>query len=318
MTAPRLAAAMLCFAAALAAQTPAPRAVDGRVMRGSARGRVPVPDRWVVLHRVGADSEGPIDSARTAADGSYRLRYRPFGASDAVYFVATMYDGIAYLSSPLKAPRVTGLDAEIDVFDTTSTGIALHERGRHVLISSPRAGGVREVYEVYELENGDLRTLVPGGANRPSWTAPIVASATRFHAQQGEISPAAVVAADGKVDVFAPFAPGVKQLAFSYDLPPSAFPLALPPARDTLVLEVLLEEPGASATGVGLRKVSDQMVEGRRFTRYLSPNAPPDARVRILAPTSPATSTPLAVLGLVVVLAGMMAVGLYRGLRPDS
>ena len=45
---------------------------------------------------------------------------------------------------------------------------------------------------------------------------------------QGDISAAAVTYVDGVVNVFAPIAPGIKQLSFSYSLPANAFPLNCP------------------------------------------------------------------------------------------
>ena len=117
-------------AAPLAAQQTEQRIVEGRVMRASESALAPAPGAWVVLHRVGRDRQGPVDSARTDARGAFRIRYRADGDESAVYFLATMHDGIAYLSSPLRAPRVSGADAEIDVYDTASTGIALRWTAR--------------------------------------------------------------------------------------------------------------------------------------------------------------------------------------------
>ena len=315
MTAARLAAACVLVTGMAAAAQNGPRVVQGRVVRPGANGARPVAGAWVVLHRVGSDTSGPLDSTRTRADGAYTIRYRAFGPADAIYFVATKHDGIAYLSSALKGARVSGADAELTVFDTTSHGVVLHVRGRHVIVFTPRADGSHEIFEVYELANDAAFTLVAGGAAAPAWTAPLPGAATDFRPEQGDVSAGAMVASKGRVEVFAPFAPGLKQITFSYRLPASAFPLTLPPAPDTAVLEVLLEEPGSIASGAGLRAIGPQTVDRRQFSRFLSPNAPPAAAVTITAGAPPRSRVRYAVFGLVIAVAGAMLIALFLGLR---
>ena len=105
------ASALLLLPAAAAAQAPLPQAplpqgttaapaqaaapsgsrtVAGRVVRPGVEAFEPVSGTWVTLHRVGRDRAGPLDSARTASDGSYRFGYTPSGAPDAIYFVSAM------------------------------------------------------------------------------------------------------------------------------------------------------------------------------------------------------------------------------------
>lgn len=315
MSAWRGVACAMLAAAPLAAQTGDARVVAGRVLRPGATGMIPVPGAWVVLHRVGHDRQGPVDSARSGANGAYRIRYRADGDENAVYFLATMHESIAYLSSPLTKPVVTGDDAEIDVYDTTSSGITLRERGRHVIALAPSPDGSREMIEVYELSNDARRTLVPAGAGRSTWSAPLPAGASDVHAEQGDVSPDALAVVSGRVEVLAPFAPGMKQVGFTYRLPANAFPLSLPAARDTLVLEALLEERGATAAGAGLKRVDDQTVGGHHLARYLAPNAPPTAPVIFTAGRAPASHGPGAALGLVAIMVAMMAGALTVGLR---
>ena len=320
MTAARLAAACALAAAVLVAWSAAAaqngaRVVEGRVIRPGAAGPAPVAGAWVVLHRVGPDTAGPLDSVRSRADGSYTIHYRAFGSAQAVYFVATKYDGIAYLSSALSGPRVAGADGDLTVFDTTSSGVTVHERGRHVIVFAPEADGGRNVMEVYELANDADRTLVPGGAGRPAWSAPLAPGAADFRAEQGDVSTGGMSAGQGRVEVYAPFAPGLKQLSFSYRLPKNAWPLTLPAARDTLVLEVLLEETSGSATGGGLRAQGPQLVQGRTFLRFLAPNAPPQSAVVIAPGAAPHSRMTYAVLALVLAIAGAMLIALFAALR---
>ncbi len=300
--------------AAAQATSSAFRTVTGRVVRPTMSSVVSVSNSWVVLHRVAPDTSRPIDSVRTNANGAFRIRFRPVGNMGAIYFLATRWQGIAYFSPPLRTTGVAE-SAVLTVFDTTSSGLALRERGRHVIVFAPRGDGSREVVEVFELANEGARTRVPAGAGRASWSAALPKAALDFRAGQSDISAESIVGSAGKVEVFAPFAPGVKQVSFTYRLPKGSFPLALPPASDTLVLEVLLEEPGATAKGAGLRAMESVTVDGRRLQRWLSPNAPALAPVRIAARGASGRRVPLAVGGLMIALTVTILIALVVGLR---
>src|SRR5256885_1702305 len=123
------------------------RTVEGRVQLAEAKGPVVVPGTWVVLHRVGTDQSAPLDSMRASGEGHFRFRYTPFGSEDAIYFVSTTFRGIAYFSSPLRNPVVQGGDADLLVYDTTTSTSKLGVAGRHVVVSAPR-NGRREVAEI--------------------------------------------------------------------------------------------------------------------------------------------------------------------------
>src|SRR6266705_6686215 len=92
--------------------------VSGRIVRPGAQRMNPVSGAWVVLHRVGPDRAGPLDSVRSDSRGRYSFRYLRTGSQDAVYFVSASYDGIAYFTLPLAEGRVSGDDGEVTVFDT--------------------------------------------------------------------------------------------------------------------------------------------------------------------------------------------------------
>ena len=297
----------------LSADAPS-RRVAGRVVRPAAKALTPVPGAWVTLHRVGGDSAGPLDSMRTAADGRYAFRYRPFGAENAIYFVSASYGGIAYFTPPLRGSDVTGEDAEVTVFDTSSAPTGLGVRGRHVIVAARDSTGWRTVIEVYELSNDSAYTLVGGGnGDRPTWSTVLPAGAQRFRVGQGDVSPEAVTFDSGRALVHAPFAPGLKQLSFSYALADSRFPLSLPIGRETTVLEVLVEEPTAGASAPRLAEVSPVSVEGRSFKRFLGQDVPSNAVLTVTVPATPPRSRrPALIVGLLGVLSAAMLVALAR------
>jgi hypothetical protein len=282
-----LGAALLTARAPVGAQqvdTAAPRRVSGRIIRGTRDGPVAIARSWVVLHRVGPDRAGPLDSMRTTATGGFEFRYRASGNPDAIYFVSTQYGGIAYFSSALRLPVVSGDDAMITVFDTTSGPVAIKLAGRHFIVGAPQPGARRPVGEVLDLENDSTVTRVGGTAN-PTWTAHTPSGAVSFELNpDGDIAASAVSRRSSDIELFAPLAPGIRQLAFTYQLPPGAFPLVVPVERSTGLLEVLVQEPSARVTGAGLAEVAPVTTEGRTFRRFLAQDVAANAIARIEIP----------------------------------
>ena len=293
----------------------APRAVAGRVVRpvaGRAEEPRPVPGVQVVLHRIGADGAGPLDSLRTGRDGRYAFRYRRSGAAEAVYIVSAEHDGIAYFAAALRDEIVSGDDAEIVVFDTTSAPLPIAVRARHVVLSAALEGE-RQVLEIYELSNDTLFTLVPGARERAVWTAIVPAPAHDFAvpADLG-IAQTSLQLVDGRVLLFAPFTPGIRQVAFSYRIPVDSFPLRMPIERATLALEVMLEEPAASALAPGLAETDPVSVEGRTFRRFVASDVPENAVLVIDAPAAPPASRALPIAITLIAIGTVMLLVLAR------
>jgi hypothetical protein len=273
-----------------------------------------MPGVMVTVHRVGPDTAGALDSARTDAGGRYTIRYRRFGSDEAVYFAAALHHGIAYFSSPLRGVRASADDAEITVFDTTSGPVTLTVQGHHIVVSAPKPDGGRDIVEVYELSNDTTVTLVGRDSLAPIWSAPIPHDATGFVAGQGDVSPVTLARRGDRVTFAAAFGPGVKQLSYSYTLPPRAFPLTFAHERLTGVFEVLLEEPGAQVRAAGLRSMGEVTTQGRRFKRFLAQTAPQGETVRIDVPVTTAGTRTKVLVGVAVAIALAMIATLARAL----
>ena len=293
---------------------PTPAVVSGRVVIPSPQKEVPVAGIFVTVHRVGSDSAGPLDSVRTDARGRYTVHYTRFGSEDALYFAAAVYRGIAYFTSPLRGERTEGDDAEITVFDTTSRPVTLTIQGHHVVVSAPDANGAREIVEVYELSNDTTATLVPRDSLSPIWSASLPAEATDFSPGQGDVAASALTRRGNRVELFAPFGPGVKQLSFSYALRGRAFPLHLTLERQTSVLEVLLEEQAAQARGPSLRAQGSVSTQGRTFKRFLAQGAPAGETIRIDVPTTAGATRVNVLIALAVVIVLAMSAALWLAL----
>ena len=294
---------------------PAPNAsaastVSGRVERPHLRTLAPVGGVWVTIHRVASDTAGPLDSMRVGADGRFHFRYSRAAKPDAIYFVSALYDGIAYFSRPLASGHVTGDDAAIVVFDTTSIHFPLPTKGRHVIVSTPSVDGSREVVEAYEIANESDQTLVSSDDAHPTWTAPLPPGVTNIQVGESDVSAAAISAERGRVHVTAPFAPGLKQLSFSYRLPQSSFPLHVPVEQATEVIELLLEEPKAQGRGANLKPVAPATLQNRVFQRYLGADAPAGSSIEIDVPVIRAAASVRVYWEIAGALAALMIAGL--------
>ena len=288
--------------------------VSGHVFSPGLKTDVPVAGVMVTLHRVGTDSSGPVDSSRSDAAGRYALHYKRPVTDEAVYFAAAVYRGIAYFSTPLKSQRATGEEGEITVFDTTSHVVDLHVRGHHVVVSGPRPDGLRNIVEVWELSNDTTVTVVGRDSLTPVWTGLLPGAATNFAGGEGDVSPGALTARGDRVALLAPFGPGIKQISYSYTLPPNVFPLSIALETPTVVLEVLAEEPGAQVVGAGLRSMPAATTGGRTFKRFLAQDVAAGSQVRVTVPVTAEGTRVKVLISVAALIALAMAGALTRAL----
>lgn len=298
----------------LVAQTlPGTRRVTGRVVRPAGDSMPGLANTWVVLHRVGSDRAGPLDSMRTGRDGRFSIRYAPAGSSDAIYFVSAEHDGIAYFSPPVDTGAAV-YETELAVFDTTSAPVPIHVRGRHIVVAAPDEDRRREIVEVYELANDSSVTRVAAG-DVPVWAGTLPDAARDVRLGQSDLSADAIRTDSGRVRLFAPLAPGLKQLSLAYRLEPGAFPLAIALDAEAGLLEVLLEEPNATAVAPGLTRADPVSVESRTFNRFLAQEVASGGVLRIEVPGVGFASRRLWVIAIVTSVAAAMTLVLLRTAR---
>ena len=299
---------------------PEARVVEGRVLRPQHLRvdsvlPVAVPGVMVTLHRVGRDTAGALDSMRTDASGRYRFRYTTRGG-DAVYFTSVTYGGIAYFTAPLRAAEVTGEPAEITVFDTTSRIYPLSVRGRHLIIGDIDSSNMRTVIEVFELENDSTKTLVTSdtSSGKPTWWVSVPQAARELRMNDTEVSPDAFVHSPGRVEFYSPFAPGLKQLSFSYRMAASDFPVAFANQYPVDVFEVLLEESTGTVTNEHIGTVGVVNLEGRTFKRFLGRDVGAAEEVMLELPTSKPLGRGGYIAGLLIVIGAAMLLVLSRAM----
>ena len=286
--------------------------VDGRILRVTASRERPIAGQWVVLHGIGAAGGSALDSIRTSATGDFRLRYRRAADSTTQYFVSTVHHGIAYVSGALP-PEASADDATLTVFDTTSAPIRLTVQGRHILVFAPSDGPRRRIAEIFDLSNDTTVTRVTPEGGPPVWTGAIPAGFEEFSSGPELSSNEAIRVANDRVAAYGPVAPGLKRLAFTYTLPPTAFPASFVLEAATGILEVLLEDPQAQVGGAGLAEVSPTAIEGRTFRRFQAHDVPAGSVIAVSVPPAPVLRSPNA--ALIIAIATVMGAALIIALR---
>lgn len=289
------------------------RLIEGRIARPLGAGRdAGVAGEWAVLHRVGADAAAPLDSMRTRRDGGYSFRYRATGDSNAVYFVSTTRGGVAYFTPPTREATVRGGMADLVVFDTTSAPLPIRVRSRSLIVTAPdsASGTVRTIIEVYELSNDTTVTRVAGRDGQPTFEAPLPDGVTSVTGGQGDVSPEAMRADEGRLRIYAPLAPGIKQFSFSYEIPASTPSLAVTIETDLAAIEVLVEDPRGTAVGADLVESDPVQVDGRPFKRWLARDVRPPALVEVTAPGALKGVGGLRVMMIVTAIGAAMLLGL--------
>ncbi|HEX7024645.1 MAG TPA: hypothetical protein VF187_07490, partial [Gemmatimonadales bacterium] len=210
-----LAGAALLSASPLRAQNRA----EGRVVRIAGSDTLAVPGAPVVLHRVGPDRQGPIDTTITAHDGRFRFRFPP--DTTATFLLSTRYAGIEYFSRPVAV--ATGIDTALTVIVAdTSSAQPVSVAQRTILISQADESGTRIVLDWFVLRNAGTLTRVAPDTTRAAWSTPLPEAAQNVEladSRQSQFAAEALAFRGDSALVFAPISPGDKELLLQYRIP---------------------------------------------------------------------------------------------------
>jgi hypothetical protein len=180
---------------------------------------------------------------------------------------------------------VRGDDATLTVFDTTSGPVAIKIGGRHLIVGALQSSGRRPIGEVYDLENDSTVTVVARDSVTPLWRTDLPAAAVGFQLNtNGDLAPGAISQRGTSVGLYAPLSPGIRQFAFTYELPSSAFPLRIAIDRPVGVLEILVQEPTARVDGATFRETAPVAADGRTFRRFLGQDVAAGTVLRVDLP----------------------------------
>ncbi len=274
----------------------------------------PLAGARVLLHRVAADRQGPVDSAAADAQGRYRVSVRP--DTVALYLVSASWDGIEYFGAPFRLGAVPPGALDVAVYDTSGTA-SVQVAARNLVVGAADTGGARPVLELFALENrsGRTRTAPPDGA---SWRWPLPSGIREFATGEGEFSSRAVERHGDSLALAAPLVPGARQLVVQYLLAPRTR-LVLPFGGPVPSVDILLAERDARVRTTGFAYADTQSVDGRTYRRWHGSVAAAGAvEVELPAPQSAGRGAlGLLVAGLAVLLAGLgVALLRRRGAPP--
>jgi hypothetical protein len=263
-----------------------------------------VPGARVVLHRIGQDSQGPIDSTRSDRRGRFLFSFHP--DSGAFYLLSAEHAGIEYFSQPVPTtPERPDTGIRILVYDTSSAAPVSLE-ARHIVVSRPGQDGSRSVLDLMVLRNDSRLTRIAADTSRPTWSGPLPAGSIGLDVAESDFSRDALARRGDSVTVLAPFSPGEKQLTVQY-LSPSNLPvIKLPFDRSGVTINVLAEEAGVKVSGSEVALADTQVLQGRSFRRWTGVSQPGGV-VRIQLPRTgraPSWLLTLLVGTLTITLAG--------------
>jgi len=281
--------------------------VAGRVERARDGRASPVTGATVVLHRVSAVAQGPIDTTRSDAAGRFAFRYA--ADTGAVYLVSARYAGIEYFAAPLPGrpgARDTGL--VLAVHDTSSA-VPVALAARSLVVTRPEGEGGRTVLDVFVLVNGSDLTRVAADTAVPVWAAPLPARITEPEVGPGDFTTSSVRLRDGAVALVASVAPGVRQLLLEYHLAAGQRELLVPFATPVDSVSLLLEDARATVDDPGFARGDTATIEGRQY-RHWSGRIRSPGTLRVVL--SPPRTDRLPLLALVALVALGFGAALWR------
>jgi hypothetical protein len=290
--------------------------VTGRVVSADSS---PVPGVRVVLHRVGQNVQGPIDSSRSGPEGGFRFSFRP--ETSAFYLVSGRYAGIEYFSVPLATkPSQPDTGVRIVVYDTSSSAPVALE-ARHLVLTRPSEDGSRSVLDLIILRNSGRLTRVAPDTLQGSWSVPLPRGTAGLQVSESDVSAASVSRAGDSLIVNAALAPGEKQLTIQYQVPAGRKELELPLEPQGLSLNLLVEEPGVKVVAPNIAPADSQVIQGRWFRRWAGTVSSVGV-VRLILPGADRTPSWLlpalvGTLALGLVAAGWYALAYRRSPGPD-
>jgi len=259
-----------------------------------------------VLHQVGPDTQGPLDSIRSDGRGQFHFSFRP--DSGTFYLLSAQYAGVEYFSPPVPT-RVTqsASGLRIVVYDTSSKAPVSLE-ARHLVVTRPAEDGSRSVLDLMVLRNDSRLTRVPPDSVRPNWLGLLPRGTIGLEVAESDFSREALARRGDSLILLAPFAPGEKQITVQYLIPSDHKSVQLPLAAAGTSINVLAEEAEVRVDGSGVALADSQVLQGRTFHRWTG-RAQSGAVLRIDLPGTGRAPTwlvvlPVAALTLVLIGAG--------------
>ncbi len=274
----------LLLMAALSAAGPG-GTVAGRVVRVVGSDTLSAVGAVVVLHRVTADEQGPIDSLRAGPDGAFRFAVT--ADSGTLLLISARWQGIDYFATPVRAGSPGATPLIVLVSDTSAT-VTIRLAARHLVIGAPAADGTRNVVDLLLLENAEQQTRVAAGRDQPTWQLALPPSAVNVVVGESDFASDAVDVHGDSLELHAAIPPGQRQILLHYQIPPSTRRLQVPFSTTVALVNLLLEEGDTEVRGT-VQVADSAVTDGVEYRRWTGNVAAGDALelrfTRLLLPT---------------------------------
>ena len=260
--------ALLTLVAAAPAVAQQRVVLSGRIVRLAAPAdTVGVAGARVVLHRVSTATQGPLDSVRTAPSGGFR--FATPRDTTGLYLISASYAGIEFFSDAIRLDPVRTPEPVTLLVSDTSSVQPVRLTGRYVVIGAPDSDRRRTIVDLFVIQNPGVVARVSPDSLTPTWRAVLPGAASHRVPDAGsEISPQAVEFRGDTVLVFAPISPGTRQLLVEHAIAATERRFAVPVGPDSVPMQMVTEEPGATVLAGSLDKAESQVVDGRPLERW--------------------------------------------------
>jgi hypothetical protein len=298
--------------------TAVPVTISGMLANGTAGGSVPA-GMSVTATEVNAGATRQVAAVEVKAGPGNTFRATLPGEPGDQFAVSTVYLGVTYVAVA-HPPTSTVLD----IFETTTDNSVISVPAETLTVLRAGANQFNAI-QLVRFANTSDRTYIgtagpPGsGGSRQTVELPIPNGATNFTPGPGLQSPVGT-AADGEPVASDPIIPGATDISYLYRVRAanSGWPLSraviYPTAREQLLLA-----PGLTATGPGLSFKGTVPIQNQRFADFqggpLSPGTTVNADITLTSSSSPTLWIVLAILLVLVLVAGLVLPRLLRGRR---
>jgi hypothetical protein len=242
-----------------------PAEVIGQVVRLAGTDTIPLSAAGIVLHRVGQDTQGPVDSIPVDREGRFRFLFQ--ADTGAAYILSVRHHGVTYFSSPVARDPANRTDDILLIVSDTSSSAPVVVAARSLIVGGAEPSGSRTVVEVVELANRGQATRVSADSV-PTFVLALGRGGHGYLIEDTDLSPDAVLVRNDTLLVFAPLAPGERVVIIQYVLPAGVGRLELPPGPAVDTMQVLLEM-GRLELLVDLPRAADENLDGRPYGRWV-------------------------------------------------
>lgn len=238
--------------------------MTGRVVRVVHGDTVAVAGAHVTLHRVTVTQPGPVDSLLSDAAGRFTFHVTP--DSGVVYLVSARWSGIEYFATPFVVHVGAAAPTSDVIVSDTSSAVPVRLVARHLIVSAPGADGMRDVVDLFVLDNAGPLTRVATAPRLATWQAHLPRFAVAPRAGNSDFSAESVQFSGDVVALFAAIPPGQRDVEVDYEIPAGASHFEVPIDESADISNVVSADKSMRVGGAFAR--SDTVIDGKPYARW--------------------------------------------------